>query len=168
MVRLADLKPNNTVLDPMCGAGTLLAEAILSTKGRKSSDGTAWELRCLGGDIDASHVRAAQANLRQFDVTDLRGWDARAMPLADESVDRIIINPPFGKQLSTPEEIGPLYREVVFEMDRVLRPGGKAVLIVSDASALRAAIERVGWKQQRTVQVRMLGQRSIIGVFRKT
>ena len=168
MVRLADLKPNQTVLDPMCGAGTLLAEAILCTKGKISSDGGAWKLRCLGGDIDPSHVRAAQANLRQFDITDLRSWDARAMPLEDESVDRIVSNPPFGKQLSTPEEIGPLYREVVFEMDRVMRPGGKAVLIVSDGRALRDAVERVGWKQQRQVQVRMLGQRSIIAVFRKT
>lgn len=167
MVRLADLKPNQTVLDPMCGAGTLLAEAILSTKGRISSDGMAWQLRCIGGDIEASHVRAAQANLRQFDVTDLRTWDARAMPLEDESVDRIVSNPPFGKQLSTPEEIGPLYREVVFEMDRILRGGGKAVLIVADARALREAVQRVGWKQQRQVQVRMLGQRSVIGVFHK-
>lgn len=168
MVRLADLKPSQTVLDPMCGAGTILAEALLSTRGRKASDGTPWQAQYLGGDVDAGHVRAAQANLRQFDLTGLRTWDARALPLEDASVDRIISNPPFGKQLSTPEEIGPLYREVVFEMDRVLRPGGKAVLIVSDAGAMREAVERVGWKSQRQVHLRMLGQRASIGVYRKS
>lgn len=167
MVRLADLKPNQTVLDPMCGAGTLLAEGYLSIQGKKTSEGVAWPMRWLGGDLEPGHTRAAQANLRQFHITDVRTWDARELPLEDASVDRILSNPPFGKQLSTPEEIAPLYRQTVREMDRVLRPGGKAVLIVSDAKALRVAVERVGWKEQRHVQLRMLGQRAFIGVFRK-
>lgn len=167
MVRLADLKPNQTVLDPMCGAGTLLAEAYLYTKGRKTSEGAAWQTRFVGGDIDKAHVRATLANLRQFYVADIREWDARELPLDDASVERIVCNPPFGKQLGTPEEIVPLYRESVREMDRVLQPGGKAVLIVSDTGAMRSATERVGWKQQRQVQLRMLGQRAFIGVYQK-
>lgn len=168
MVRLADLKPNQTVLDPMCGVGTLLAEAYLSIKGKKTSEGANWPMHWLGGDLEASHARAAQVNLRQFNLADVRTWDARALPLADASVERILSNPPFGKQMSTPEAIVPLYRESVREMDRVLRPGGKAVLIVSDARALRMATERVGWKEQRHVQLRMLGQRAFIGAYRKS
>lgn len=167
MVRLAELKPDQTVLDPMCGAGTLLAEAHLSTRGKKTTAGTDWPMRFLGGDLDPSHLRAAQANLRRFGITDLRTWDARELPLEDASMDRIVCNPPFGKQLETPEAIGPLYKQSVREMDRVLHPGGKAVLIVADAAALRSAIERVGWKEQRHVQLRMLGQRAFIGVYRK-
>jgi tRNA (guanine6-N2)-methyltransferase len=167
IVRLADLKPNQTVLDPMCGAGTLLAEAFLSTKGKKTSEGASWQTRFVGGDIDPSHVRASVANLRQFHVADVRPWDARKLPLDDVSVDRIVCNPPFGKQLSTPEEIVPLYRESVREMERVLRSGGKAVLIAADAKAMRSATERVGWKQERQVQVRMLGQRAFILAYRK-
>jgi 23S rRNA G2445 N2-methylase RlmL len=166
IVWLADLKPNQAVLDPMCGAGTLLAEAHLSTLGKKTAAG-AWPMHFIGGDLERGHVRAAQANLRQFHITDLHEWDARELPLEDAAIDRIICNPPFGKQLSTPEAVIPLYRESVREMDRVLRPGGKAVLIVSDAKALRAATERVGWKEQRHLQLRMLGQRALIGVFRK-
>jgi 23S rRNA G2445 N2-methylase RlmL len=167
MVRLADLKPNQTVLDPMCGAGTLLAEAYLFTKGKKTGDSASWQTRFLGGDIDSGHVRATQANLRQFHIADIRCWDARQLPLEAASVERILCNPPFGKQLSTPEEIGPLYRDSINEMDRVLRPGGKAVLVVSDVKALRAAIESVGWKGERQVALRMLGQRAVIEVFRK-
>ena len=74
MVRLADLKPNQTVLDPMCGAGTLLAEAFFFTKGKKTSDGGFWQTRFLGGDIEHSHVRATQANLRPFHITDIKEW----------------------------------------------------------------------------------------------
>jgi 23S rRNA G2445 N2-methylase RlmL len=175
MARLADLKPNQTVLDPMCGAGTLLAEAyhyyqqaMRRERSWQFAESSGSKSRWLGGDIDPAHVRAARANLRQFDIEELRDWDARALPLEDESVDRIVCNPPFGKQLSSPEEIGPLYRQSVREMDRVLRSGGKAALIVADAGALREAVDRVGWKQQRHAQVRMLGQRATIGVFRKS
>lgn len=167
IARLADLKPGQTVLDPMCGAGTLLAEAHLATKGRKTSEGAEWSMRFVGGDIDPGHLRAAQVNLRQFGITDLQTWDARELPIENASADRIVCNPPFGKQLSTPAEIVPLYREAVREMDRALKSGGKAVLIVADAKALRLAAERVGWKEQRHVQVRMLGQRAFIGVYRK-
>jgi 23S rRNA G2445 N2-methylase RlmL len=167
MARLADLKPNQTVLDPMCGAGTLLAEAHLLTASKKGAGGTGWPMRFVAGDVDRSHVRAALTNLRQFGITDLHEWDARDLPLDDASVDRIICNPPFGKQLATPHAIVPLYRESVRAMDRVLQPGGKAVLIVADAEALRAAIERFAWKEQRRVNLRMLGQRAFIGVYRK-
>jgi 23S rRNA G2445 N2-methylase RlmL len=167
MVQLADLKPNQTVLDPMCGAGTLLCEAHLAAKAKKSAEGMGWNMNFLGGDIDERHTRAAQVNLRQFKIEGVQTWDARELPLEDASVDRVISNPPFGKQLSTPEAILPLYRETIREMDRVLRPGGKAVLIVMDMKALRSAAERVGWKEQRHVQLRMLGQRAFIGVYRK-
>jgi 23S rRNA G2445 N2-methylase RlmL len=167
MVRLADLKPGSVVLDPMCGAGTLLAEAVLSVKGKRLHDGTPWQLTVLGGDIDPGHVRFAAANLRNLTEADLQQLDARDLPLDDACVDRILCNPPFGKQLSTPEEVPGLYRDMVREMDRVLKPGGKAVLIVSDVPALTAAVRAVGWRQQRKVPVRILGYRATIFVYRK-
>lgn len=167
LVRLADLKPGQVVLDPTCGAGTLLAEAILSVKGKRLHDGTPWDLTFLGGDVEPSHVRAAATNLRNLGDVELQAWDARDLPLEDASVDRILANPPFGKQLSTPEEVVPLYRDMVPELDRVLRPGGKAVLIVADVEALREAVRPVGWKRQKQVNVRILGQRASILVYRK-
>jgi tRNA (guanine6-N2)-methyltransferase len=166
MVRLADLKPGQTVLDPMCGAGTLLAEAVEYARMKRGGP-LGWSLTAWGGDIDRLHVKAAEVNLRRLGPVRLETWDARRLPIEDGTIDRILCNPPFGKQLSTPEEIGPLYRQVVREMDRVLRPGGKAVLLVSDMEALAAAIDAAGWSKQKTVRVRILGQRSVIGVYRK-
>jgi tRNA (guanine6-N2)-methyltransferase len=167
MVRLADLKPNHAVLDPMCGAGTILAEALLGVQGRRGPDGAPWRLQLWGGDIDPDHLRAATANLRALGDVRLQQWDARTLPLEDASIDRIICNPPFGKQLSSPEEIRPLYRDAVAEMDRVLRPGGMAVLLVSELPALREAVRHASWQQQRLVGVRVLGQRATIVVYRK-
>lgn len=167
MVRLADIKPNQVVLDPMCGAGTILAEVHAATRSLRLHDGAGWNVTAFGGDIDPSHVRAAESNIRKLGPTQLTPWDARKLPLEDTSVDRIICNPPFGKQLSTPEAIRPLYDAVVKDMNRVLRPGGKAVLLVSDHDALRQAVTPWGWRQLRRVDVRVLGQRAVILVYRR-
>jgi len=167
MVRLADLKPGLIILDPMCGAGTVLAEARLHARAHRAPDGAPWSLTVLGGDIEPSHVRAAAANLTRFEDVRLQTWDARRLPVEDGSVDRILCNPPFGRQLGSAPEIGPLYQAAVREMDRVLRPGGRAVLIVADAPALELVARAVQWKRQRRVNLRVLGQRATIIAFRK-
>jgi tRNA G10 N-methylase Trm11 len=121
----------------------------------------------LGGDLDFGAVRAAAANLRHLGPAVLARWDARRLPLAEGSVDRVVSNPPFGKQLGRPEEIGPLYRDRVAEYDRVLRRGGHAVLLAAEAAPLRAAARAVAWKGLREVKVRILGQSAVISVWRK-
>ena len=166
MVRLAGIGPGQLVLDPMCGAGTILAEAIEAGRGRHGE-----RPRFCGGDIDRAAVRMASANLGRMNPDLLARWDATRLPLADGCVDRLLSNPPFGKQLGEPEEIGPLYTRMVREYDRVLRPGGRAVLLVADQGllrdALRAGEPEARWKGQRQVTVRVLGQRTVISVWRK-
>ncbi len=162
MVRVADVRPRQVVLDPMCGAGTILAELLAKFPGNESRF-----LRALGGDRDANAIRAAKSNLRRLGLAHLARWDARRLPLADQSVDRIISNPPFGKQLSRPEEIGHLYRQVVIAYDRVLRAEGRAVLLVADFAPLKAAARQVGWKLTEQHRVRVLGQWAALSVWRK-
>ncbi|MCI0463830.1 MAG: RNA methyltransferase [Gemmataceae bacterium] len=161
LVRLAEVRPGQVVLDPMCGAGTILAEQL--TAGWRCEPAA----RLLGGDLDAEALRTAAANLRRLTEPELARWDAGLLPLADASVDRVVCNPPFGKQLGEPEEIGPLYRRVVAEWDRVLRPGGLAVLLVADQGALKEAASAVNWKLLRQLRVRVLGQKATISVWRK-
>ena len=55
----------------------------------------------------------------------------------------------------------------VAEYARVLRPGGLAVLIVSDAPALREPAREAGWKLRRQLRVRVLGQPAQISAWRK-
>jgi 23S rRNA G2445 N2-methylase RlmL len=163
MVRLGGASPGHVVLDPMCGAGTILGEQLLAARAMPH----AAPVRIVGGDLDRTAVRAAEANLRRLGPVLLARWDATRLPLPDESVDRIVSNPPFGKQLGEPEEIEPLYRAMVREHDRVLRPGGRAVLLVADVGALNRAVRRTGWKSVRRLNVRILGQRAAITVWRK-
>ena len=162
MVRLADLRPGMFVLDPMCGVGTILAETM-----ERSKLADLKPLFVAGGDVDLEAVRASAPNLRNLGRVHLQQWDARALPLPDECVDRVISNPPFGKQLGTPETIGPLYRQSLREFDRVLKPRGKAVLLVSEFAALKAASGVVGWRLEQSTKVRVLGQGTILSVWQK-
>jgi 23S rRNA G2445 N2-methylase RlmL len=162
MVRLAGSGPHHRVLDPMCGAGTLLAEHLAWAERFRGADRPV-----RGGDVEQAAVKAATANLRKLGRALLARWDATRLPLADADVDRVLCNPPFGKQLGEPEEVGPLYSRVLPELDRVLRPGGRAVLLVSDQAALRAAARPTGWRLERQVNVRVLGQRAVISVWQK-
>jgi 23S rRNA G2445 N2-methylase RlmL len=162
MIRLAEVRPRHVVLDPMCGAGTLLAERLAAAQRIRGGCSPVW-----GGDLDFNAVRAASVNLRRVGPALLARWDATRLPLGTAEVDRIISNPPFGKQLSSPEAVGPLYDAMLREYDRILRPGGLAVLLVSAAAALRLAARKVGWKAQRQLSIRVLGQSAVVTVWRK-
>lgn len=162
MVRLSEARPRHRVLDPMCGAGTLLAEYLVQIGRSRASQPPP-----LGGDVDGGAVRAAATNLSRLGEARLVLWDARQLPLESASVDRVISNPPFGRQLGDRESIRPLYCDMVSEYDRVLRPDGRAVLLVSDAAALRSAARRCGWQGVQELKARILGQPALLSVWRK-
>jgi len=162
MARLAQIKPRQVVLDPMCGAGTILAEVLELARAEGIRLANVW-----GGDLESNALRATGPNLRRLGHMLLARWDARSLPLPDRSVDRIVCNPPFGKQLSRPEDIGPLYQRFLLECDRVLRPGSRSVLLVSDQAALKDAAAALNWEHERQVRVRILGQPAFVSAWTK-
>ncbi len=86
LVLLSEPRPGDVVLDPMCGAGTILRE--------RADAGRAGVV--LGGDIDAGALAAARANAGKKPA--LARWDATRLPLRDRCVDVVITNPPYGRQ----------------------------------------------------------------------
>ena len=162
MVRLAGIGPEMTILDPMCGAGTIMAEAI-DTGGRRKGGA----VHVLGGDIDPNAVFVASQNLDKMGPPFLARWDTTRLPIATASMDRIICNPPFGKQLATLEEIPPLYAAAAREWDRVLKPGGRAVFIVMEQDILRGVLQGYNWSPVRQMKVRLLGTPTVLSVWRK-
>ncbi len=163
MVRLAGVGPGMTVLDPFCGAGTILAETLFVAELRSK----AGKVRVLGGDIDPNAVFVTSQNLEQVGRADLARWDATALPLETASVDRIVSNPPFGKQLSSIDQIGALYEASAEEWDRVLRPGGRAVLLAMEHEGLKRVLQAHRWQQARQTRVRLLGQPAVLSVWNK-
>ena len=162
MVRLAGVSADMTVLDPMCGAGTILAETIELMNARKHG-----VVRVVGGDIDPNAMFVTSQNLEKMGPPDLARWDATKLPLATASVDRIVSNPPFGRQLSSLDKIVPLYEAAAAEWDRVLKPGGRAVFLVMEKEALRGPLVARGWKVTRQLRVRVLGLVTELSVWEK-
>lgn len=163
MVRLAGIGPGMTVLDPMCGAGTIMAEALYVAEQRSK----AGRVRVVGGDLDPNAVFVTSQNLEQVGKADLARWDATELPLETHSVDRIVSNPPFGKQLLSVEKIVPLYEGAAREWDRVLRPGGRAVLLVLEHELLKRTMKGYGWSLARQTRIRMLGLPAVLSVWNK-
>jgi 23S rRNA G2445 N2-methylase RlmL len=162
MVRIAELKPTHKVMDPMCGAGTILGEYQIFAEGWRVPREAAW-----GGDIEQAAVLDASANTRRLGKIYLHRWDARWLPLDSCSIDRIICNPPFGKQISSDVDINKLYRGLMIQFNRILSPGGKAVLLVSDYAALKGACENVGWELEKKFRTEILGQNAVISLWHK-
>ncbi len=157
MVRLLRIAPAELLLDPMCGAGTILAERLAVQR----------SARVLGGDLEHAAVRAAYANLRSFGEPPLARWDGTRLPLADSSVPCLGCNPPFGKQLGEPNALGELYHRLVQEANRVLSPGGRAVFLVMDPRPLEAAARERHWRRGQRFRLRLLGQPSHLSVWER-
>jgi len=77
---LSEPREDDVVLDPFCGAGTILIER--AHLGRYAM--------LLGSDRDAAALAAARVNVgARYKPIQLENWDAGALPLGDGSVDKI-------------------------------------------------------------------------------
>ncbi|MBK1668234.1 hypothetical protein CKO28_09315 [Rhodovibrio sodomensis] len=144
---------DDTILDPVCGSGTLLAEA----------GGYAPGARLIGTDQDLQAVKTARRNLKSFDTAQVEHADARALDLPDASVSLVLANLPFGKQYGDVAENRSLYAEVLQEVRRVATPRGfRAALLVSDRRLLRDAARQTGLRVRHDTAIRVRGEDAAI------
>jgi len=141
MVLLTEPRPDDIFLDPMAGSGTILYERMQAGP----------YARLLGGDIDPERVDAARKNVRgsrrkpgagDTSQPDIRQWDARQLPLDTASVDKVATNLPFGKQLGRDAPPARLYPAVLAELERVVRPGGRIVLLSSEFDLIKETVRQ--------------------------
>ena len=150
LLSLAAVNPGTRVLDPCCGGGTILIEAALS------------EAVAVGGDIDAMALAAADANMNAAGVSiQFQLWDAQALPMADASMDRIVCNLPWGREVSIDVDLQSLYRRICEELCRVLAPGGRIALL-TNAPQL---VELSGFRCDQSIEISLFGQTPTILVF---
>jgi 23S rRNA G2445 N2-methylase RlmL len=143
MVGLAG-EPRGVLLDPCCGTGTILAEALES----------GWS--AAGVDLDPAAVETARRNVPSASIEQA---DARALDLADGSVGACVANLPFGQQYEVQGDMTAWLRAVLGELARVTRPGGRVVLL---APRLPRAAVPAGLQSSDRYPIRLLGTRTTI------
>lgn len=142
-------QPGGVLLDPCCGSGTVLTEALAA----------GWA--AVGTDIDPGAVGAAAANAPAASV---ELGDARDLLLADDSIGACVSNLPFGRQFSVPGDQDDWTAAVLSEMSRVTRGGGTVVVLTPH---LPRAVIPGPLRLRKQVPVRLLGTAPSIWAFRR-
>ncbi|MBI2184830.1 MAG: methyltransferase domain-containing protein [Thaumarchaeota archaeon] len=137
LVNLTGVGKGMTLLDPFCGTGTILQEALVMG------------LNVLGADIDSNMVRAAEKNLK-WTADSFGGKGSRRIIKGDarhlskivghESVDAIATEPillPLLKKTPSRSEAEhmlaealPTYRDALVDMEKVLKKHGRSAIVV--------------------------------------
>jgi 23S rRNA G2445 N2-methylase RlmL len=150
MLALAEVGPGMHLLDPCCGAGTILIEA--------AQIGAVAQ----GGDCDPDAVTAARANIYAAGVSaDVREWDACALSLDDGAFERVVTNLPWGREVRVDAVLEAFYSRVCAEIRRVLAPGGQIAVLTNlphlvTFSDLRRDVE---------LEISLFGQTPTVQVF---
>lgn len=141
MLRLAGARDGETVMDPMCGGGTVAIEAGLLLESSR--------IICLernrsylhGAVLNAHAARlAGRIEFIHGDATRLKEY------LEPESVDVVVSNPPYGIRMGDPGFVRRLYKRLAPSLYNAMSPGGRAVLITADAGSLARELSKAGFK----------------------
>ncbi len=136
MINLCALKSGLAIMDPFCGAGTIIQEALLM----------GYEI--IGSDIDARAVSGAKKNINWIlqnkkiypSKIKIESFDVRKIShmIGENSVDGVVsefdLGPPLlggedeRKVFSIARSLSDFYFDAMDEIGRVLKPGGRAVL----------------------------------------
>jgi tRNA G10 N-methylase Trm11 len=158
MVNMSGAKPGSIILDPFCGIGTILQEALLA----------GYEV--IGADIDESATRDAKKNIKwlleknisksseyKIETCDARNI-GRIVP--SNSVDAIVSELDLGPALSGREDekkifsiarsLSEFYSEALVKMSEVLKKQGRAVLVMPNFPKYNLFVSNLvkfsGWK----------------------
>ena len=137
MLVISSARDGETILDPMCGGGTIPIEAALIYEDSK--------LYC--SDRNPKHIKGAMLNAKAamvYNRIEFSVADARQLSKHYKRIDYIVSNPPYGVRMGNPEKIRRLYREFIREADKIVEK--KMVLITTEHATVIEEAEKIGWK----------------------
>jgi tRNA (guanine6-N2)-methyltransferase len=145
------------VVDPMCGAGTILIER--AHLGRQAM--------LAGFDRDASAIAAAHENIGpRYRPLGLVQADALRLPLGNAAATHLITNLPWGTKYGSHGENRRLYPRLVEEFARVVRPGGRLVMLTAERMLMREVANRGFVRVESVKRVMILGAPAVVYLCR--
>eukprot|EP00611_Tribonema_gayanum_P014203 TRINITY_DN25507_c0_g1_i1.p1 TRINITY_DN25507_c0_g1~~TRINITY_DN25507_c0_g1_i1.p1 ORF type:complete len:433 (-),score=138.42 TRINITY_DN25507_c0_g1_i1:127-1377(-) len=138
LLRAARVAAGATLLDPMGGIGTIAVEAALAVAGA----------RCISSDTSAEATACARENAAAcagacVGSVEVHQWDAAALQLPDASVTHVVTDMPFGRQYGSARANKQQVPRLLSEWRRVLKVGGRAVLLSTYGHVIVAAATAV-------------------------
>ncbi len=137
MLILSSISDRDSLLDPMCGGGTIVIEAAYMLENSR--------LYCL--DKNPRHINGAKLNamaaLVQNRISFFVG-DATKLSRYIREVDVIVSNPPYGIRLGSPRQVRRVYSEFIKEAVSITNKS--IVLITPDYDFVKKSLLDNGWR----------------------
>ena len=167
LVRIADYKPNEKIIDPFCGSGTIPIEAALFATGfsvnhytkdkfkfknfEKFDKNKTVKTGISGFDRELRHVMASKKNAQiagiekniRFSRIDIELLDTK---IKEKSIDKIITNPPDLTNNTNPKQLEKLYNEFFCNAGFILKNKGTITLITKTFELIKKAAEKYKFK----------------------
>jgi tRNA (guanine6-N2)-methyltransferase len=148
---------DDCVVDPMCGAGTILIER--AHLGRYAM--------LAGFDRDPEAIAAAHENIGpRYRPIGLAQGDALRLPLGKATATHLVTNLPWGTKYGSHGENRRLYPRLVEEFARVVRPGGRLVMLTAERMLMREVANRGFVRVESVRRVTILGAAAVIYLCR--
>jgi tRNA (guanine6-N2)-methyltransferase len=148
---------DDRVVDPMCGAGTILIER--AHLGRYAM--------LAGFDRDPGAIAAAHENIGpRYRPIGLAQGDALRLPLGKGAATHLVTNLPWGTKYGSHGENRRLYPRLVEEFARVVRPGGRLVMLTAERMLMREVANRGFVRVESVRRVTILGAPAVIYLCR--
>ncbi|MDY0097021.1 MAG: methyltransferase [Candidatus Dojkabacteria bacterium] len=145
MCMIADLRPEDILLDPFCGASTIPITAL------KYFD----IKRCVCIDRSESAIVKSKQNFLNAKIEEDRyklfRKDIQDIKLNKRNIDVIISNLPFGIRVGTHDENIQIYTKLEDMANRLLRTKGRIVLLTQEKKLVREVFK--GWDIKSITQV---------------
>jgi len=139
MIKIANVKEGEILLDPFCGGGTILIEAARLYR----------KLKIFGLDVFAENIKGAYLNAISAGVAEkiafIIGDATKLDKIFNINVDKIICNPPYGiRQLrgERRKEIPRLYDKFLLSASKILANNGLICIITPKKKTIKLAIEK--------------------------
>ena len=128
MLELGNVTKKDIVLDPMCGIGTIPIEA------------TFIGAKAIGFDINSKAIQLAKKNAKKVnkEIT-FEQRDATDTKLLSNSIDKIVSNLPFGKQITLGSE-KEFFKKFLKEASRILKNEGICVFLTTHYKLIRSLV----------------------------